>query len=592
MQLIFWIKDRSDWAFLLSAGMAFSAAMVAVLELQLLHAMAIDIYAGLLRWMNLALFLMLISMVWFVYRIFDGARRWLALLITVAWSIGLIANFVAPGNLTFTEIARLERHTAFWGEQFTLPSGTASPWKLFPDIASLLILVYVADASVRAYRAAQERKALVVGGGIVAFILIAGVHTPLVDAGVVATPYMISFSFLAIVMAMTYELSTDAFMAPRLINQLRASETRWRTLLENVGLAVVGVGADGKINYVNPFVLRLTGYSSNDLLGEAVTRFVPDNQTAELSKRLDESRARDIDPYSRWTLVCASGDKRQLDWSSVRVLSDSGEFAGILSVGADITDQLQAQHDLQQTRNDMDRLARANMLGELTSALAHELNQPLAAILSNAQAARRFLESASPDLEEIGEALDDIIRDDKRAGEVIHGLRRILRQGEVTGELFDINDAAREVVELLTSEINARHVTLKQTYVPGGLQVYAGKVEIQQVIMNLLINALKAVTDTAASGKSIELRTSRDGDSIVVSVKDTGPGVAPDMQAHLFDAFSSGRAGGLGMGLAICRRLVKSHDGEISWQNLAGAGAEFYFRLPRQSKPVLHKHAG
>jgi len=271
---------------------------------------------------------------------------------------------------------------------------------------------------------------------------------------------------------------------------------------------------------------------------------------------------------------------RSLDWSTVRLTDGESGYAGLLSVGEDITDRLTAERNLERTRREMERIGRANLLGELVSTLAHELNQPLTAILSNAQAARRFIASGNADPDELREILDDIVRDDKRAGDVIQHLRLLLRTGEAARERFAVQQCVREVLALMNGELEAQGITVQQELAPDLPPVEADPVEIQQVIMNLLVNAAQVLPKAPPENRKIRISAERDrGDVVVVSIEDTGPGILPDALARLFEPFFTTRPGGLGMGLAICRRIIEVHGGRIRGEN-TGNGARFSFTLP------------
>jgi hypothetical protein len=203
MHLTIWLKNRRTYVYALSALMAFSAAANALLELGMLHTQMLDRYIVLMRWENTAVFGLVAPLVWFVYLYFQTARRWLAITITALWSIALLINFLSPNTLVFAESVELRILPTYWGETFTVAFGPNNPWKWLPDIASLLIVFYVLDASLRLWRKGNRRRALVVGGGIILFMLIGGLHSPLVDAGRINTPYMVAFAFLAIVMTMS-----------------------------------------------------------------------------------------------------------------------------------------------------------------------------------------------------------------------------------------------------------------------------------------------------------------------------------------------------------------------------------------------------
>lgn len=580
LHLLLWFKDRRTHAYLLSMLMAFSAGAGAMVELALMHAQSIDAYRVLLRWGNLFVFTLLVPMVWFVQSRLPTARRSLAILITALWSIAILANWLSPYSLVFSEITALEQKPTFWGEQFTLAAGEPNPWVHLANLASVLIVIYVTDAAVRTWRAGDRWRAVLVGGSATTFILLGGIHAPLVDAGLIATPYMVSFAFLAIVLALSYELVSEAVLASRYANEIRASEARWRSLLTDVHLAVIGIDPQGRVDYANPFLERLIGYRSEALIGKPLTALVPEAHRAELTERIAAASRTGPRPRSHWDLVCASGALRSLVWSTVRLNDRYGSYAGLLSIGEDMTERFAAERNLEHTRREMDRLGRANVLGELVSVLAHELNQPLAAILSNAQAARRFLESGRLDTEELREILDDIIRDDKRAGEVIRHLRLMLRKGEVTRERFRIQEPVREVLGLVRGEIEAQGIRVREELDSNLPLVEAARVETQQVIMNLLVNAVHALTESPSEERNLLIRAERRGDDwVLISIEDTGPGIGPDALTRVFEPYITTRSGSLGMGLTICKRIVEAHGGQI-WGESAVNGARFSFTLP------------
>jgi signal transduction histidine kinase len=454
LHMLLWLKYSQNTVYLLSSLMAFAACASALLELGLLTTQSLETYRALIRWENLAIFMILVPMVWFVQIYFSSARRWLALAITLLWSLGMLINFVSPWSLTFSAIAELKQLPAFWGEFFTVPSGTENPWKLLADLSSLLILAYVGDATFRSWRHNNQREALIIGSGILLFIISAGIHTPLVDAGIVHTPYMVSFAFLAIVATMSYQLASEAMRSQH---------------------------------------------------------------------------------YER---------------------------------------------ELQQTRKQLDQLARSSLLGECTTIIAHELNQPLTAILSNAQAARKQLAGNGLSQQAITEILDDIVRDDKRASDIIQRMRAMLQNNEIVREWFDLNEAIRETVRMLAGEFRANNIDLSQTYSPDLPEVYAGRVEIQQVILNLLVNAVRAMKDKRGNGKLVSICTRLSNHEVEVSIEDNAKGLPDDAYEVLFNTIYYKSADGLGMGLTICRRIVETYGGRIWARNADTGGAVFSFSLP------------
>jgi len=580
MHLLLWLKDRPSRVYLLSSLMAFSAGASAMTELALLTCTALERYRILLQYQNLVVFFLLTTMVWFVYAHFKTARFWLAVAITVLWCAVIVVNFRSPYSVVYATIVELRQLPTFWGEHFTVAIGPANPWVHVANLASLLIVIYFIDASVGAWRKGNRHRAAVVGGSMVVFIVSAGIHSPLVDAGVIATPYMVSFAFLAIVLAMSYELVSAAVQVSRYARRIEADEERWRTLLENVQLAVIGIGVQGRLNYINPFLETLSGYQAAALLGRPVSDLIMEPEPGELDYRLKQAAAVGPRPHSRWTLRCASGERRELAWSTVGLRDADGAYAGLLSIGEDMTERLRAQRELRQTQRELEHLTRASILGELSSALAHELSQPLAAMLSNAQAARRFLAFEPPDLGEVRDILDDIIRDDQRAGQVVHRLRAMLHKGEVKTETFRLDEAAREVIELLHGELIGQHIALQSELSDSLPAVRAGRVEMQQVIMNLLHNAMRALVARESGARRIVIRAIPRGGTVEMAIEDNGPGIPASALGRIFEPFYTTSDSGLGMGLTICQRIVEAYGGWIGAQNLAIGGARFTFTVP------------
>lgn len=580
MHVFLWLNEQRSPVYLLLTLASLGAATSALAELSLMHAESTAAYSELLRWQNLAIFLILIPLVWAVYLHLGTGRRWLAWIITGLWTISIVINFASPGNLVFLEVEALRQLHTFWGETFVGALGVRNPWVIVPDIASFFIFLFFVDTTVRSWRRGHRQRALAVGVGATGFILIAGVHAPLVDAGIVQTPYMVSFAFLTMVLAMSYELVTTAVRASRYAQELEAGNRRWNAFLNDVQLPVMGIAPDGAVSYVNPFFERLSGYGSAEIVGQAATRLVPEANVVELAQRLRDAADRPPRPRSQWTLLCRSGERRQVLLSSVRQESPEGAYEGILTIGEDITDRLGAERELAGARREMERLMRANMLGELASALAHELNQPLAAILSNAQAAQRLLGSDALDPRELAEILDDIVRDDRRASEVIARMRSMVRKGEMQLEPVDLNGAVRDVIDLMHIELDTQNVRLSFTPANELPPVVASPVDIQQVIMNLLMNAVRAVKIQPENARQVDILTKRVDGRILLSVEDSGAGIPGQVLDRMFEPFFTTKTVGIGMGLAICRRIVDAHGGRIRAENRETGGARVSVELP------------
>ena len=252
----------------------------------------------------------------------------------------------------------------------------------------------------------------------------------------------------------------------------------------------------------------------------------------------------------------------------------------ILSIVRDVTDRRRAEMDLAEQRRELTHLSRVAMLGELSGALAHELSQPLTAILSNAQAARRFLDADPVDLPELRPTLDDIIRNDRRAASVIDRLRALLKKGDSVLQPLNMNDVAREVLDLVQSDLLVRRMSVT-TLLPASLPPVLGdRVQLQQVMLNLVLNACDAMADTDQPDRRLTLATSVDHEYVEVAVSDRGVGIPEHQLDAVFEPFVTFREQGLGLGLAISRSIVLAHHGRLVAENNADRGATFRCFLP------------
>jgi signal transduction histidine kinase len=232
-------------------------------------------------------------------------------------------------------------------------------------------------------------------------------------------------------------------------------------------------------------------------------------------------------------------------------------------------------------RQDLTHIGRVSALGELTASLAHELSQPLTAILSNAQAAQRFLEADVVELDKVREILCDIVADDKRAAAVISGLRALIRKGETEFVPLDLNEIVGAVAWLMRSDTIMRNVSMSLELASDLPKACGDRVQLQQVILNLVLNGLEAMREPHEGARTLVIRTARDGAAALrVTVQDSGPGIAEKDLAHIFEPLYTTKAEGLGMGLAIVRTIVNAHGGGVGAENNAEGGASLRFTLP------------
>ena len=230
---------------------------------------------------------------------------------------------------------------------------------------------------------------------------------------------------------------------------------------------------------------------------------------------------------------------------------------------------------------------RVSVLGELSGSIAHEVNQPLTAILSNAQAALYLLAQRSPDLDEVRGALEDIVQEDNRAGEVIHRLRSLMKKGERKSEMVDVNDLVNSTVSLLNSELIGRRINVTVDLQDDLPATSGDPVQLQQVLLNLVMNAMDAMAATPIAQRVVEISTrSTQSGAVEISVKDRGPGIRPLENGRLFEPFYTTKEHGLGLGLTICSTIVQAHGGNLTLANSDVGGAIAQLSVPSQEMLV------
>jgi C4-dicarboxylate-specific signal transduction histidine kinase len=248
----------------------------------------------------------------------------------------------------------------------------------------------------------------------------------------------------------------------------------------------------------------------------------------------------------------------------------------------DISERKQAELEAARRRNEMAHLSRVTTLGELSGSLAHELNLPLGAILSNAQAAQRILANGQADLREVREILNDIVSEDKRAAEVIRRLRLWLKKGEVQQHSLSINKVVRDVLKLIRTDLIGHKVTVDTELSPNLPVVTGDPVQLQQVLVNLVVNACDAMADCNVPERRLLIRTGIENGSstVIVSVTDRGGSIPDKKMEEIFEPFFTTKEKGMGLGLSVCRTIIDAHRGKLWATNNADRGATFHFTLP------------
>jgi PAS domain S-box-containing protein len=304
------------------------------------------------------------------------------------------------------------------------------------------------------------------------------------------------------------------------------------------------------------------------------------NERVEV-RRTDGSRAE-----AEYRLLLPDGSIKFVHLVSQTTATESGEveYTGVIQ---DVTDARVAEETLGKLRSELAHVARVTTLGALTASIAHEVNQPLAGIVTNASTCLRMLAADPPNVEGARETARRTIRDGERASEIIARLRALFTKKTTTTGSIDLNEATREVVALSMSELQRQHVAVRLELAPDLPPVRGDRVQLQQVILNLLLNANDAMSTVADRPRELAIATSSDGADVHVSVRDTGTGFDADNPDRLFDAFYTTKSGGMGIGLSVSRSIIERHSGRLWATRNRGPGATFSFSIPCEPLDAL-----
>jgi PAS domain S-box-containing protein len=361
---------------------------------------------------------------------------------------------------------------------------------------------------------------------------------------------------------------------------LRDSEERYRALIDVSPQTVWMASPDGRMTYFNQWMSDYSGFAPDELLGDAWLKGVhPEHRAAARTAWLRTVATAD-DLNIELPLRRADGEYR---WHVTRarpIRDASGSVLRWVGIAFDIHDRRGAEEALQRAREALMHVTRVATVGEVTGSFAHELNQPLAAIVNNATACLTLLPPDRPELADFREALEDIVRDAERAAAIIERVRALVKR--TTSERLPVRlaDVVVDVVKLTAAESAARRVAIR-TEVPADLPVVLGdRVQLQQVLLNLVVNGMDAMRDVEPSERVLDIRGRLDGSGILLSVTDRGTGLSAEQDGRIFDAFYTTKPHGMGLGLAISRSIVEAHGGRLSAEMTPGPGATFTMRLP------------
>jgi PAS domain S-box-containing protein len=375
-----------------------------------------------------------------------------------------------------------------------------------------------------------------------------------------------------------------------LYEELKLNEARFRSLIEHSSDLIMLLNQEGKIRYVSPASVRVTGRTPEELDGKYLTDFLPPEDAAKIRAAMAGSPA-EPGPAVEMGFRRADGNLAALELLTNNLL-DEPAVAGVVVNARDITERKRAEEALREVQADLAHITRVTTMGELTASLAHELRQPIAAAMTNARTCLRWLGREQPEIEEARLATSRVVNDTTRASEIISRIGSIFRKGELKRELVDLNGIIEEIMLLLQSEASRHSLSICAKLAPGLPQLTADRVLLQQVIMNLVLNAIDAMEKVGARGNlTITSQQQKDG-QLLVSVSDMGKGLPSEQANQIFNAFFTTKPHGTGMGLTISRSIVESHGGRLWAAPNAGPGTTFYFSLPLETRTRSHDARG
>ncbi|MBY5447161.1 PAS domain S-box protein [Rhizobium leguminosarum] len=367
-------------------------------------------------------------------------------------------------------------------------------------------------------------------------------------------------------------------------DRIQESERRYAATLSSIGDAVISTDDKGRLMFINPVAEKLTGWTQIDAAERPVADvFQLIGETRQLvDDPVSEVLAREVDPLIgiQYALRSRAGSELIIDVSGAPIIDSRGDMKGAVLVFRDMTQRNETADALRRSKEDLARMSRLTAIGELAVSVAHEMNQPLMAIVTNAAASMSWLEGKSPNIEEATQAIGWVLRDGHRAGEVLSGILALARNSRPKIEPLNVREVIEEVLQLTKSELRQRGVVVETVYDNAADAVTGDRIQLQQVLINLVMNGAEAMTPLE-DGRVLHVATRRSSDGLTqVSVSDNGIGLDPDTADRAFEAFFTTKATGIGMGLSICRSIIEAHGGHIWVATEKGTGSTFRFTLP------------
>ena len=595
VHLMAWLRRRSDLAHLSLAIAAAGVAAMALMEPMGLQAGTVDEFASLVRWFHVPAAVFVIAMVPFVRLRYGVGSLWLGGTVIVLRLATLVVNFTTGVNANFLEISSMTPQSWLGVEVFA-PQGVANPWMSLASLSLLFLVLFLLHSVWQLWRRKSSEERWLASATLlsaVAFFGVVGVWALLVATGAVEMPFLVVPPFAGVVLALGYDLGNQLTRIPELSRSLAQSEADrsiGETQLQLAGRAS-GLGTwtwscrDGAVHCSDRAAALLDLPASQPVDRARLAQVIPAGHRASLLQGYEAALQGSGEFQNEFSLSLAGGGVRWLCAVGHLERDVDGESLAVQGVLIDITQRRRAEQEAAERRNELAHLSRVALLAELSGSLAHELNQPLTAILSNAQAGARFLARDPPDLEEVRESLRDIVESDKRAGEIIRRMRAMLRKDPPDFQRLDLNEVVADVLHILHSDLITRSIGVRLELQPALPATIGDRIQLQQVLLNLVLNGCDAMASCEAPCV-LTIRTRQPGPGrIILDVIDGGRGIPEEDLERIFEPFVSSKSAGLGLGLAVCRTIVQTHEGRLWAQNNDGQGATLHLELRTAAQP-------
>ena len=361
--------------------------------------------------------------------------------------------------------------------------------------------------------------------------------------------------------------------------------TRLAAIVSSSDDAIISKTLDGTILSWNAGATNIFGYEATDMIGQSIFRIIPPELYEEEKQILNRLRQGERIHHYETARIAKDGRRVEISLTVSPLLNKYGKVIGASKVARDITTSREAEAELQRVRTELARVARVTTLGELTAAIAHEVNQPLTGVISSGNACLRWLAANPPNLEAARRSVERMIDDGNRAADVIRRIRDMVRKSPPRKDAFNINDTIMEVLALIRTELSRNDISPRAELSNDLPVVWGDRIQLQQVILNLVMNAIEAMSEVSPTQRKLLIASVKDGSNgVLVRIQDSGIGLDGESLDRLFEAFFTTKARGMGMGLAVSQTILQAHGGRLWATPNASHGATFQFTLPANNE--------